>query len=106
MRASALPEVAKAPLVLALRAPSDYACLVGADEDHEVNPANAGTPPSEPEQGITIEFDLLHAAVTLQFHPVASDNPRETLSESELDDHLADLYSVAKARERAANREE
>lgn len=87
-------------------AASDYACGVGADQGHEANPGNPGSPAAEQDQGITIEFDLLHAAVTLQFHPVPSVNPRETLSESELNDHLADLYSVAKARERAASRDE
>lgn len=66
------------------------------------------TPPlsSEPEKPVTAEFEILEAGLEREVESTTSENPRDLLSDEQLDDHLRSLESVARARERADSGEE
>jgi hypothetical protein len=50
----------------------------------------------------TAEFELLEADLNARRPESKTPNPRDTLTDEELDVHLNGLHSVAKARERAS----
>lgn len=78
-----------------------------ADVGDDQNPGEPGEEPavssgSQSDVGFTAEFEILEAGLDRDIAQTESANPRETLSDDALAEHVEALSRVARARERAS----
>jgi hypothetical protein len=66
----------------------------------------AHDPHSEGEGGVTVEFEIIYATLADPREVTQSENPRDTLTEEELAEHIEGLESVVRARAQALAVEE
>lgn len=77
------------------------------DDPHgNITASEAPQDTSPEEEGLTNEFEIIQEVVTDAGDATESENPRDTLSDDELDDHIEQLRSVVRARERAVSSED
>jgi mono/diheme cytochrome c family protein len=71
---------------------------------HNPNPKPAPEPDGPPAAGgggVTDEFEIIYATLADPREVTQSENPRDTLSDEELAEHVKGLESVVRARTRA-----